>query len=173
MRKTIVKLTLAVAALLFIGGVGTTASAQKFGYIDMQELVFSMPEVAEVEAKLMALARELETQGMTMMEEFERKRDEFNRTAETMSESVRRFREEELSNLIQRIENFQQTAQGDIQRQQSVLFEPLIEKAQVAVRNVAVEQGLTAVFAATALVYSDPATMVDVLPLARRRLGIN
>lgn len=169
--KTFLKLTLAAAALLIVSG-STQASAQKFGYIDIQELVFSMPEIKEVEEKLQTLSTDLQNRLKIMEEEFTKKRTEYERSMSTMTEGVRQLQEEELSRMMNNIQTFSQTAQTDIQNQQEKLLSPLFEKAQVAVNNVAVEQNLTAVFAAGALVYVNKDTMVDVLPLAKKRLGI-
>lgn len=169
--KTILKLTLAAAAMLLVGGTNN-ASAQKFGYIDVQELVFSMPEMETVRADFEAFQKDLEGQHESMVVEFNRKRDEFERTQATLTDGMRRLKEEELQTTIQNIQNFEQSIQGLVQEQQGKLFEPLFTKAQAAIDSVAASNGFTAVFAAGALVYIDKATMVDVLPLAKTHLGI-
>lgn len=169
--KTILKLTLAAAALLMVSGMNN-ASAQKFGYIDVQELVFSMPDMEKVRADFEAFQKELEAQYDTMVVEFNKKREEYERTMSTMTEGTRKIKEEELQSIMQRIQAFEQSIQTDLQQTQNKLLEPLFAKAQAAVEAVAKAQGLAGVFAAAALVYTDKATMVDVLPLAKSHLGI-
>lgn len=169
--KTIFKLSLIAAVMLAISATGTV-SAQKFGYVNIEELISVMPEMGDVRTKLTALQSDLEAQMKVMEDEFTKKRDEYERTLSTMTDSVKRLKEDELNSLIQRIQNFQQTAQSDMEKQYQELVEPLFEKAQVAINNVAVEQGLAGVFAAAALIYTDKNAMVDVLPLAKKRLGI-
>lgn len=169
--KTVLKLALSMAALLLIGGMNP-ASAQKFGYIDIQELVYSMPDMESVRTNLEALQADLEGQYETMVVEFNKKNDDYKRNSSTMTEGVRQMREQELADMVQRIQNFEQTVQQDLQRKQQELFEPLFVKANDAVDTVAKSNGLTAVFAAGAMLYVDEATMVNVLPLAKKHLGI-
>ncbi len=169
--KTIFKLTLAAAVLLLFGGTNN-ASAQKFGYINIEELVFSMPEVETVRTNFEAIQKDFEGQYEAMVVEFNRKRDEFDRTQATLTDSLRKLKEEELQNTIQNIQKFEQEIPNSLQTEQNNLLKPLFEKAQEAIDSVAKANGLTAVFTAGALIYTDTATMVDVLPLAKTHLGI-
>lgn len=169
--KTVLKLALSMAALLLVSGMNP-AAAQKFGYINIQELVFSMPEMTEVQTNFEALQKDLEAQYETMVVEYRKKADEFQRTSSTMTDGVRQMREQELTDMLQRIQAFEQTVQVDLEKKQNELLEPLFSKANDAVKTVAKANGLTAVLASGALAYVDEATMVDVLPLAKSHLGI-
>ena len=170
--KTLLKLTLAAAALLIVSGTNQ-ASAQKFGYVDIQELVFSMPEMADVQANYNALQEDLLAQRQAMLDEFNKKRDDYDRNAATLTDGVRQMREKDLTDLAQKLTTFEQeTIPGDLQKKQEELLSPLFNKATEAVNTVAKQNGLTAVFAAGAMVYIDEATMVNVLPLAKKHLGI-
>jgi outer membrane protein len=169
--KTILKLTLAAAAMLLIGGTNN-ASAQKFGYIDVQELVFLMPEMETVRTNFDAVQVDLQGQHETMVVEFNKKQDEYQRTVSTMTDGTRKIKEDELQSLAQRIQTFEQSIQEDLAAQQNKLLEPLFTKAQEAIDSVAAANGFTAVFAAAALIYSDKATMVDIMPLVKTHLGI-
>lgn len=169
--KTILKMTLIAAALLAVSATGTL-SAQKFGYVNIEELISVMPEMNDVRTKLNALQTDLEAQMNLLRDELTKKSDEFERTMATMTDSVKKLKEEELQRIYQQMQTFQQSAQSDLEKQYQELMEPLFEKAQVAINNVAVEQGLAGVFAAGALIYTDKNVMVDVLPLAKKRLGI-
>ena len=131
-----------------------------------------MPDMADVEANFQTLQKDLETQYETMVVEFNKKRDEFQRTQATMTDGVRQMREQELQDMIQRIQTFEQTTQEDLQKKQDELLRPLFEKANEAVNTVAKANGLAAVLASGAFVYVDESTMVNVLPLAKKQLGI-
>ena len=61
--KFMMKLSLAVVALL---AATTVSNAQpKFGFVNTKEIVFSMPEIAEVQASLEKLQKDLEEQTPT------------------------------------------------------------------------------------------------------------
>lgn len=172
--KTTQKLILAlvaVAAFLFVG-TGAANAQQKFGYINSQELIASMPDTDSVQSKVSTLAKDLESQFNTMRTELATKTEEYQKNATTLSETVRKQKEKELYDLQLRIEEFNQSANQEIQTKQQELMAPVFEKARTAINKVAKEQGLTAVFEVTALLYQNDSQMVNLLPLVKQSLGI-
>lgn len=174
--KTSQKLILAlvaVAAFLFVG-TGAANAQQKFGYINSQELLASMPEIDSVQSKVSALGKDLESQFNAMQTEMTTKAQELQSNLNTLSETVRKQKEKELFDLQTRIEEFQRSAQQEIQTKQQELLQPVMEKAQAAITKVAKEQNLTAVFdlAGGALIYQNESQMVNLLPLVKQSLGI-
>lgn len=166
-------LTFAVAAAFLFIGTGS-ASAQKFGYLNSQELLAAMPETDSVQKKVMDLGKELEEQFTVMRTEYTNKAQDLANNLNTMSETVRKQKEKDLFDLQTRLEEFQQSAQQEIQSKQIEWLKPVIDKAQEAISKVAKEQGLTAVFdlSSNALVYQNEAQMVNMLPLVKQSLGI-
>lgn len=172
--KTSQKLILAlvaVAAFLFVG-TGAANAQQKFGYINSQELIVSMPETDSVQSKVSTLAKDLENQYNAMQTEMITKTQELQSNLNTLSETVRKQKEKELYDLQARIEEFNQSANQELQTKQQELMAPVFEKARTAINKVAKEQGLTAVFEVTALLYQNDSQMVNLLPLVKQSLGI-
>lgn len=171
-QKLILTLT-AVTAFLFIGA-GTANAQQKFGYLNSQELLAAMPETDSVQSKMADLSKELESQFTTMRNEMTTKAQELQNNLSTLSETVRKQKEKDLFDLQTRIEEFQQSANQELQSKNMELLKPVMEKAQAAIVKVAKEQGLTAVFdlAAGALAYYNESQMVNMLPLVKQSLGI-
>ena len=174
--KTSQKLILAlvaVAAFLFVG-TGAANAQQKFGYINSQELLFAMPEFDSVQSKVSALGKDLESQFNAMKTEMITKTQELQSNMNTLSETVRKQKEKELYDLQTRIEEFNQSANQELQTKQQELMQPVYEKARTAITNVAKEQSLTAVFdlAGGALIYQNESQMVNLLPLVKQSLGI-
>lgn len=173
--KSLQKLTLglaAAAAFLFIGT--GSANAQKFGYLNSQELLAAMPETDSVQSQMADLGKELESQFTAMRTEFTTKSQELSTNLSTLSETIRKQKEKDLFDLQTRIEEFQQSANQELQTKNMELLRPVMEKAQAAITKVAKEQGLTAVFdlATGALNYYNEAQMVNMLPLVKQSLGI-
>lgn len=166
-------LLLASAAAFLLIGTGS-AHAQKFGYLNSQELLSAMPETDSVQQKVMDLGKELEEQFTAMRNEYTTKAQDLANNLSSMSETVRKQKEKDIFDLQTRLEEFQQSAQQEIQTKQMEWLKPVIEKAQGAIAKVAKEQGLTAVFdlSSNALVYQNEAQMVNMLPLVKQSLGI-
>ena len=152
----------------------TSLYAQKFARINLQEVIFSMPEFAKMQTDLESFSKELGEQLEAIQVEFNNKAAEFQKNRATMNESVRNLKEQELQQLQQRYMDFQQIAQQDIDKKQGELFQPIHLKAAEAVKKVAMAGGYTAVFdtSANALAYFNENTVVDIAPAVRTELGI-
>lgn len=169
--KSIFKLTLAMAALLLVSATNA-ASAQKFGYISFAELVFAMPDVKDVDENLQKLQQEFTDQLEQMQVELNKKMDEYQKTSETMTASIRQLKEQEMDNLNQRMREFYSKAMEDLEAERNKLMEPVIAKARAAVDSVMKAQGLAGVFDSQAMVSMDTSMMTDVMPLVKQQLGI-
>jgi len=168
------KLMLSLLTIMFIA-ISLTSFAQtrmKIGYIDSNELLTLMPERDSAKTKLEAHAKTLERQLITMSTEFENKYQEFIAQQATMSELIRQTKTKELQELQMRIENFQQSAQEDLERQEMMLLNPIVEKAKKAIEDVAKENGFTYILdvASGALLFYEQGD--NILPLVRKKLNL-
>lgn len=168
--KKVLKLTLVTVALVC----STSLFAQKFGYINRSELIMAMPERDSAEKKLVAFSNDLQGQLEAIQVEFNNKYQEFQKSLPTLSESVRSLKEKELSDLQTRFEEFQMVARQDLQKMEETLMAPIVKKADEAIAKVSKSSSLLAVFdtSAGATAYIDEAAMTNVLPVAKRELGI-
>ena len=160
------KLLLTIALVLPL-----VANAQKFGHINSQELFSVMPELKTVQQQMDSLQSNYENQFVTMREEFNKKVADYQQNEATMSESVKQFRQQELSDLQQRIELFAQTIQQDLQKKQQEYVAPIQERLVKAIQQVGEENGYTYIFDSQAMLYiSQDAN--DVSQLVKQKLGI-
>ena len=150
------------------------AQTPKFGHINSSELISLMSERDSAFLKLQAYQNDLIETLQGMETEYNNKVNEYQRKRNEWAPVVIETKERELQELGQRMQQFQQTAQQEMQEMQQTLMAPVIEKAQKAVEKVAKANSLTYVFdlAAGALVYYDAAQSLDMLPLAKKELGI-
>jgi outer membrane protein len=164
-----------VIVILLVAGMASQVNAQtlKFGHIDIQQLITVMPERATAMANLEKTAGELEDLLGTMQTELQTMFQEYTTKRETMSEIVRKAKEEDIQTKQQRIETFRAQAEQQIQQKQQESMAPIIAKADSAISVVAKEQGLIYVFdiSSRVVVYQSPQS-VDVLPLVKKKLGI-
>ena len=73
--------------------------------------------------------------------------------------------------LQQRIQNFQQQAEADLQNREAALLEPITNKIKDAISAVASEQGFTYVYDKTTLLYTSP-DATDITNDVKAKLGI-
>lgn len=168
------KKLLFVISFILIAGVSTlTAQTNaKLGYINSSELMQMMPGMDTVEAALTAHRSSLEQTMQTMVQEYQNKAAEYQNSYNTMSQIIRQTKEKEIQDMQTRIQQFQQTADQDLQRKQGELFNPLITRAQKAIADVSKENGFTYVFDVStgSLVYYENGE--NLMGLVKTKLGI-
>jgi len=162
-------------ALLLFAGFFTSAQAQnlKFGHVDLQSLVQLMPERATAETEFNTFQSELEDVLGEMQQNYQQKLQELEQLGENASEVKRNAKITELQDIQQRIQNYQMTAQQQLQKKQTELLQPVFDKAENAIEEVAKEQGLIYVFdVGTKVVLYKSNQSMDILPMVKEKLGI-
>ncbi|MDA3892871.1 MAG: OmpH family outer membrane protein [Salinivirgaceae bacterium] len=167
-------LTIVILLVATFAGSQTFAQKQyKFGHIDSNALLSIMPERENAKVELEKYAKQLESTLTSMQSEFERKYQNYVVSADSLSKLLRETKEGELSEMQQRIQNFQQTAQQDLGEKENELLQPIIAKAKTAISEVSEEGGYLYVFdVGTGVVLHHSADSEDILPLVKVKLGI-
>ena len=163
-----------IAVFLFIG-ITATVSAQtpKFGHIDLQALIQVMPERAAAETQFNTFQSDLEEIFGEMQKDLQTKMAEFEALGDSASEIKKNAKIADIQDMQQRIQNYQQTAQGQLQQKQTEVLKPVFDKAEAAIGEVAKEKGLIYVFdIGTKVVLYKSNESMDVLPLVKTKLGI-
>ena len=166
-----VKPALIIAGILFGAA---HLQAQKLAHIDFSELVKSMPEYKSALAEIEKMNNELEKELEEMQKEFQDKYARFEREAQQLTELVRQRRVRELQDMQGKIQGFMEENQMGLQRRQQELIQPITEKAQKAIDEVAAKNNYTYVFDASqgaGLLYTKAGE--DILPAVKKHLGID
>lgn len=168
--KNLMKLL--VVAMIAVSTI-TVANAQtlKFGHIDLNALVQVMPERATAEADFNKFQTEMEDIYGDMQKDYQAKLQEFEQMGNDVSEIKKNAKVAEIQDMQQRMQNYQVTAQQQLQQKQNELMKPIYDKAENAIGEVAKEQGLIYVFETNSLLYKSNQS-IDVLPLVKTKLGI-
>ena len=159
----------AVAALVSLS---VSAQNLKFAHVNFTELVQLMPEADEARAAISASTKEAEETYQSMMEEFQNKYSQYQQKASTWTAAIKDSKEKELSEIQNRIQEFQQNIQQELQQQQAQLMAPIQEKAMQAVEKLAKEGGYIYVFERSQLLFINESQSTDLTPQARKALNI-
>jgi|SRR5665647_56422 len=161
-------------SLLLLVGASASAQTLKFGHIDFQGLISTMPE-REVAQKAMAkMQTDLESQLAVMQKEYQTKGQEYVTLVKqpNVTDAIRQAKEADIQSLQERITTFQQQAQDNLQKEESKQFQPVVEKARKAIGEVAKEQGMLYVFEVNSVLYFNAAQSTDMMPLVKTKLGL-
>ncbi|NPA35587.1 MAG: OmpH family outer membrane protein [Chlorobi bacterium] len=157
--------------------IGTVLYAQqqpmKFGNVNTQEILTSMPELKQVQTKLEEEYNQKEKQLTALQEELKNKQEAYMKVAESMTPEARAAKEQELQQMGQKIQNFYMLAQQQLKAKEQELKAPILEKVKIAIQEVGDENGFLYIFEITSgmPVYHSDKT-IDVTPLVKKKLGI-
>lgn len=170
------KRLIGLLALAMIFTMGQNASAQeyKFGHIDSDQLFTMMPERDSIIVEMQELQTELQNTLEIMQVEYNNKLNEYTNDSEKLSDLVRQTKEEELLGLQQRISNFSQNADRQLQEKQGQLMQPVIAKFEKAIKDVARENNFTYIFDLSrgSIIYFDEEKSEDIMEKVKAKLGI-
>jgi outer membrane protein len=162
-----------VLGILLLSAGFANAQTPKFGHIDLQALIQVMPERATAEKQFTAYQKELEDALGIMQKEFQTLYLEYAQKKDSLSETVRKMKEDDLNAKNERIQTYQQSAQQQLQAKQTELLKPVFDKADKAIKEVGAEKGLIYVFdmSSRTILYNSKES-IDILPLVKTKLGI-
>ena len=167
------KNTIKVFVLVALTLAAMSVSAQvKLGHIETQKLIQAMPEWTAAQKTFEEEQKKVNTELNSLREQFQTKLAEYSEKMKTYSEAMRATTEEELQGLQQRIQRFQETAMAQLEKTQNDLMQPVMEKALNAIKEVGKENGFTYIFDMNAGVLYGAENSQDVLPLVKKKLGL-
>ena len=162
-----------VGALMFFGLGNLNVLAQsKIGHINSNELLELMPERTAAAKQVEQHAVQLENQLKAMSAEYQGKVSEYQNQQALMAEAVKQTKVKEITDLETRIQQFQQSAQEELQKKEAEVLQPIIDKAKKAIDDVAKEKGYDYILdtGLGVVLYSN--TGDNILPLVKKKLSL-
>ena len=165
---------LGIIALVVFASFTGHAQNLKFGHINSDELIQTLPEFDSANVKIEKLRKELVNALELMSVELNNKSDAYNKESKNLTDIVKQTKEQELIDLNRRIQDFQTNAQEQLQNKQVELFQPIYAKVDKAIKDVGKENGFLYVFdvAKGSLLYFDEAKSTNIMALAKAKLGL-
>ncbi|RYU93258.1 OmpH family outer membrane protein [Emticicia agri] len=164
-----------IAAIMFVG---ITANAQqKIGYTNVDFILNSLPDAKDIETKLKTEKAQYDKLLQDKVADFQKKYEDYQKNAATMSPVIKADREKELQNQNNAIQEFQQNSEGALQQKQQQLLAPVLDKIDKTIKDVAKENGYTYVFNTDAGPGTTPILLVapdadNISDLVFKKLGV-
>ena len=160
--------------VIALAGQSAMAQSFKFGHINSDELIQTMPEYDSATVKLEKYRKELVNALELMSVELNTKNEAYQKESKNLSDIVKQTKEQELIDMNKRIQDFQANAQTQLQNKQTEVFQPIYVKVDKAIKDLGKENGFFYVFdvAKGALLYFDDTKSINVMPLVKTKLGL-
>ena len=146
------------------------AQQAKFGHVDYAAVAQATPEWAAAEAELQQFGDELTKEGEALQAELQKKYEEYQQKQATYSEAVAKLKQQELQDMVQRLEKFKNDAAQSIEEKQDQLLEPIREKVLAAIKEVAKENKYTYVFDVSTQLFNSESD--DLTDKVKAKLGV-
>ncbi len=141
------------------------------GYVNSVELLDALPEKKNASAKLLTLSDNYKKELEIMQNEYNKKYSDYITYQSSLAENIKLRRMHELTELENKIEQFMEVAQKDIDAKEQEWLDPLKEKIKEAIQAVGVEKNFIVIYdlADPAIAFVSP-DAVDVNALVKAKL---
>lgn len=112
------------------------AQTAKFGHIDTQSIMQSMPEFIKARGELEAEQKQYENEMQELQKEFQTKAEEYEKNKATMNQTTQQQTEASLQEMYAKINQSGQDYQRKLQESQQTKMQPLFTKIQNAIQAV-------------------------------------
>ena len=145
--------------------------AQKFGVVDVEAIITSMPEYTAVQKQINDASTKYQAEFDNLNKEMEKKVTEYQTLEKdaTTPESIKERRIQEIQDLQAKIDQFRNTVSQDLQRQHQQLMAPVEQKVQDAIKTVGQEGSFTFIFPKGISLY-DGTDVVDTTEAVKAKL---
>jgi outer membrane protein len=147
--------TLLIAAVLFVGANQAMNAQAKTAHVDVSEIMGKMPAMLDAQKQLEKLSATYDTDYKTMVDEYQARIKKYETEATTVSDKMNEERSKEVQDMQKRIVDFRDNAQKELQKKETDLTKPLVEKVKASIQKVGKAKGFQYVLNADQLLLAD------------------
>lgn len=164
-------------ALILITSVISSSSLyaqNNIAYVNSLEIINELPDKKSASERLETLSENYKQELQIMQNEYNKKYSDFITYQESLAESIKLRRMQELTDLEEQIQNFTKLAQKDIEEHEQQLLEPIKKKVNEAISAVGIDHNFTVIYDLddSGILFVSPEA-VNANPLVKARLGVN
>lgn len=144
--------------------------AQSLAHVDYAGVLETMPERDSLEQVILQITNEWQTELTSKKAEYDQKVQDFLENQNSLPSTILEMRQNEILGLEQSLTTLQQTAERDVQNQQYSIYQPMLDRFEVAIEKVAKAQGVEYVIDSSSgvLMYAGG---LDLTPVVKAELG--
>ena len=150
-----------------------SVSAQKFGHFDSAAVIQAMPEYTAAQKEMETKAKSYEEELGRMQEELKTKADDYEKNQASLPEDIKKRREQELTEISQRLQEYYNKSQQDLNQFQATKLQDIQQKLLNVVKEVGQAGNYVYIMDATSgIPYISTTLSTDVTSQIKSKLGI-
>lgn len=151
----------------------TTASAQKFGHVNTQEIIQAMPEFNTARTEIEKLTQQYESDLKQMQDELQKKSEEFDKLPADTPDGIKQRKQKELQDLYSNIQESYQTNQQALAKAQQEKMQAIQTKVIDAIKAIGQEGGYVYIMEMGAgIPYISTTLSTDLTAQVKAKLGL-
>jgi outer membrane protein len=135
--------TIFAAGLLSLSMASFSQTTLKIGHVDIAELLAALPARDSAATVLAKETKEMQSTYDEMSADYNKMMDDYEKMQATYSPLVKKNKEAELLDKEKRLHEFEQNASANLQKRNSELIQPILNRILKAIDKVAAENGFT------------------------------
>jgi outer membrane protein len=161
--------------MIFLTLFTMSLNAQKFGYINTQELLSGMAEMKLADNQVQQLQNELVAKGEELVIKFEAEYKAYMAEANsgTLSKVQMQQKEESLVAKQEEIKKFEADIQQKLVAKREELYKPVLDKVKAEIEKLGKDGGYTMIFDSSAGMILHAADSENLMPILKTKLGVN
>jgi len=150
-----------------------SAFAQKFAHVNAAQVIQAMPEYATAQTEMQTLSKTYQDEFQRMQDELKTKYEDYQKNGANLPDAVKQRRETELQDLNQRLQQYAQTSDEELQKAQQAKMQAITQKVTNAIKEVGAAGGYVYVMDTSAgIPYISETLSTDVTAQVKAKLGI-
>ena len=162
MKKVIIMLMLFAPLATF---------AQKFGHVDTQAIIQSLPEFSRANGEIEAVGKQYENELKASQDELQRLAEDYDKKKSSMNATQQQEQEAKLQELYNRIQQQAQQNQQEFQKAQQEKLQPIFTKVRQAIETVGKSGGYVYVMEAGSVLYINDTLSKDLTNEVKAQLA--
>ena len=145
--------------------------AQKFGHVNSQSVIESLPEFSRARGELEALGKQYENDLKASQDELQRKAEEYDKNKSTMNATKQQETEASLQEMYTRIQQQAAQNQQDFQKAQQDKLQPIFNKVRQAIETVGKAGGYVYIMEVGSVLYINDTLSKDITSEVKSQLA--
>ena len=162
MKKVILMLMLFAPLAMF---------AQKFGHVDTQAIIQSLPEFSRANGEIEAVGKQYENELKASQDELQRLAEDYDKKKSSMNATQQQEQETKLQEMYTRIQQQAQQNQQEFQKAQQEKLQPIFTKVRQAIETVGKSGGYVYVMEAGSVLYINDTLSKDLTNEVKAQLA--
>ena len=145
--------------------------AQKFGHVDSQSIIQSLPDYSRANGEIEAILKQYENELKASQDEFQRLAEDYDKKKSSMNATQQQETEASLQEKYSRIQQQAQQNQQEFQKAQQEKLQPIINKVRQAIETVGKSGGYVYIMETNNVLYINDTISKDLTSEVKAQLA--